>query len=58
MLISGRELSEANWDRNVGEKVIEAYDAIHALGAIHGDIRLENILVTLERRVWIIGFEF
>jgi hypothetical protein len=35
MLISGRELSEANGDRTVGEKVIEAYDAIHALGVIY-----------------------
>jgi tRNA A-37 threonylcarbamoyl transferase component Bud32 len=33
------------------------YDAIHAPGVIHGDIRLEKILVTPERNVWIIDFE-
>lgn len=54
----GRPLSMANWDHIVGERVVKAYDAIHLQGVIHGDVRLENILVTPEKRVWIIDFEF
>jgi len=38
---------------------LEAFDAIHALGVRHFDIRPENILVDKEGDgVWIIDFEF
>jgi len=38
---------------------LEAFDAIHARGVAHEDIRAENILVGKEDdNVWIIDFEF
>lgn len=38
---------------------MEAFDAIHARGVAHEDIRAENILVGKEDdNVWIIDFEF
>ena len=40
------------------KKVLQAFDAIHALGVLHGDIRAENILVENDGKVWIIDFEF
>ena len=32
-------------------------DAIHSLGMIHGDVRLENILIGKDGNVWFIDFE-
>ena len=38
--------------------VLAAFDEIHALNVIHGDVRPANILVTEdENKVWIIDFE-
>jgi len=39
---------------------LEAFDAIHARGVAHEDIRAENILVLGKEddNVWIIDFEF
>ena len=52
-------LSPANWNRKVTKGVLEAFEAIHALGVVHGDVRLENVLVEEESsRVWIVDFEF
>ena len=40
-------------------EIFKAYDKIHALGVIHGDVRVENILVDRTRKaVWIVDFEF
>jgi serine/threonine protein kinase len=42
----------------VEKEVLAAFDAIHALNVVHGDVRPENILVTEdENKVWIIDFE-
>ena len=35
-----------------------AFEEIHALGVIHGDVRSENIIISQEGKVWIIDFEF
>jgi tRNA A-37 threonylcarbamoyl transferase component Bud32 len=37
--------------------VYEAIDAIHGLGVIHGDIRMENVLVLEDESVRFIDFE-
>jgi len=36
---------------------VKAFEAIHGLNALHGDIRPENILVG-DGAVWIIDFEY
>lgn len=40
------------------KKIISAFDKIHRLGVVHGDIRTGNILVGRDRTVWIVDFEF
>jgi RIO-like serine/threonine protein kinase len=43
----------------IERKILEAFDAIHALGVMHNDIRAENILVSnQDGSVWVIDFEF
>jgi serine/threonine protein kinase len=43
----------------VEKDVVVAFDAIHALNVVHGDIRPENVLVAEENsEVWIVDFEF
>ena len=37
---------------------MEAFDAIHALGVLHCDVRTQNILIGKNDQVWIIDFEF
>jgi len=37
---------------------MSAFDEIHGLGVVHGDIRTANILVGRDRMVWIVDFEF
>jgi serine/threonine protein kinase len=40
-------------------KIIKGFEAIHALGVVHGDIRADNILVGEGgNAVWIVDFEF
>jgi RIO-like serine/threonine protein kinase len=42
----------------VEKEVLAAFEGIHALNVIHGDVRPANILVTeAENKVWIIDFE-
>jgi serine/threonine protein kinase len=42
----------------VENQVLAAFEAIHALNVIHGDVRPANILVAEEgNKVWIIDFE-
>ena len=39
-------------------EILNAYDAIHSLSVIHGDVRAENILVGKDAKsVWLIDFE-
>ena len=42
----------------IQQKILQAFDRIHSLGILHGDIRPENILVGTDGDVWIIDFEF
>ena len=37
---------------------MEAFEAIHSLNVVHGDVRPENILVAEDNSVWIVDFEF
>ena len=37
--------------------IYEAIDAIHGLGVIHGDIRMENVLVLEDESIRFIDFE-
>jgi len=56
--VDGVPLSRANINAKVEAAVLEAFNAIHSLGVIHGDVRNENILVAEGgSRVWIIDFE-
>jgi RIO-like serine/threonine protein kinase len=41
----------------VRSNVYEAIDAIHGLGVIHGDIRMENVLVLEDESIRFIDFE-
>lgn len=34
-----------------------AFEKIHALGVVHGDIRKENVMVREDESVWIIDFD-
>lgn len=40
----------------IAEKVAEALDAAHAAGVIHGNLKPEDILVTTDRDVCVLGF--
>jgi RIO-like serine/threonine protein kinase len=42
----------------VEKKIMSAFDEIHGLGVVHGDIRTANILVGNDTTVWIVDFEF
>jgi serine/threonine protein kinase len=43
----------------VERKIFDAFDAIHSLDVVHGDVRPENILVSDDgNAVWIVDFEF
>jgi RIO-like serine/threonine protein kinase len=42
----------------VESEIYKAFEAIHVLGVIHGDVRAANILVGKDESVWIIDFEF
>ena len=37
--------------------ILDAYEALHDLGIIHGDVRKQNILVLKDESVRIIDFE-
>ena len=40
-------------------EILEAFNSIHSLGVIHGDVRADNILVSNHGNgAWIIDFEF
>jgi RIO-like serine/threonine protein kinase len=52
-------VSTSNITPELEKTILEAFDAIHALGVLHCDARRENILVGKEgKEVWIIDFEF
>ena len=43
----------------VESEILKAFDAIHSLNVIHGDVRAENILVAEDgNTAWIVDFEF
>jgi RIO-like serine/threonine protein kinase len=42
----------------VENKIVSAFDAIHGLQVVHGDIRSANILIGKDDKVWVIDFEF
>ena len=50
-------MSAATLTADIERKVRDAFDIIHSLGVIHGDIRPDNILVGDDERIWIIDFE-
>jgi thiamine kinase-like enzyme len=50
-------LTARNWTKSVERNLRGALNAIHALGVIHGDIRLDNILIGKDGKVWFIDFE-
>ena len=40
-------------------EILKAFDLIHSLDVVHGDIRAENILIADDGcKVWIVDFEF
>jgi tRNA A-37 threonylcarbamoyl transferase component Bud32 len=49
-------VSSANLTLKTAEKILKAFDEIHKLGVLHGDIRQENIIDD-DDTVWIIDFE-
>jgi len=51
-------VSSANLTVKIQQKIVQAFDRIHSLGVLHGDLRPENILVGPDGDVWIIDFEF
>jgi RIO-like serine/threonine protein kinase len=50
-------LSAANLSDKVESNIYIAYDAIHRLGVIHGDVRKENVLILEDESVRIVDFE-
>jgi len=57
--VEGSPVSPANLTAAVESNILKAFDSIHALGVVHGDIRADNILVSAKgNRSWIIDFEF
>ena len=51
-------MSAKNISPAVEEKVVKAFDEIHARGVLHDDVRAANVLVGSDERVWIIDFEY
>ena len=51
-------LSKETLTDDIERKILDAYNHIHRLGVIHGDIRPPNVLISPpEGSVWIIDFE-
>lgn len=50
-------MSAATLTADIEQKVRDAFDIIHSLGVVHGDIRPDNILVGDDKCIWIIDFE-
>jgi serine/threonine protein kinase len=49
----------SNYTEKVAIEIFKAYDAIHSLDVIHGDVRAENVLVGKDgKSVWLVDFEF
>lgn len=58
--VRGRQLRPAD-DAHLLPQLQEALQAVHGLGILHGDIRRQNILVSVEsgrQRVWLIDFGY
>ena len=54
----GSHLSYANLNATVEKDVLTAFEEIHQLNVVHGDVRPANILVAEDgNKVWIIDFE-
>ena len=55
----GRENSfrPENINKTVVKNITAAFNAIHELGVIHGDVRRQNIMVKADQSVVIIDFE-
>lgn len=54
-------MSSSNLTPKREKTILKAFDAVHALGILHGDARLENILISNKgdlEDVWLIDFEF
>jgi Protein kinase domain len=57
--IQSSPLSASNLNSKVEDNILQAFEAIHALNVIHGDVRPENVLVAEEdSRVWTVDFGF
>jgi RIO-like serine/threonine protein kinase len=51
-------VSESNLTLRVENEILKAFEAIHSLGVVHGDIRTHNILVADGgNEIWIVDFE-
>ena|SRR5579871_6240528 len=49
----------SSYSEEVASEIFKAYNAIHSLEVIHGDVRAENILIGRDgKSVWLIDFEF
>jgi serine/threonine protein kinase len=52
-------ISVSNLTSKAENAIFKAFEAIHSLGVLHGDIRAENILVAEGgNAAWIVDFEF
>jgi RIO-like serine/threonine protein kinase len=52
-----QQFGAAIMDDEVEKNVKEAFDAIHKVGVLHGDIRRQNVMIREDRSVVIIDFE-
>jgi RIO-like serine/threonine protein kinase len=55
--VQGTHLSNGRMNDNVERRVFEAYKDLHKRRVLHGDIRMENILVLEDDSVRIIDFD-
>src|SRR5438045_5805253 len=52
-------VSASNLTSRAESEILKAFEAIHSLDVVHGDVRADNILVAEGgNMVWIIDFEF
>ena len=55
----GSPVSASNFSDNTEDAILRAFNAIHSLNVIHGDVRVDNILVSGDgNAAWIVDFEF
>ena len=50
-------LYQVNYTPKIGRNILRAFKQIHTRGVLHGDVRLENILVRPDQSIAVIDFE-